>query len=97
MKLSTWIALLVLLMGGTIFAQTQALADDAPVAVEQISKVNINTANTEVLSELPGIGEKKAQAIVDYRKRNGEFTSVEELVNVRGIGEKMLEKIISKI
>lgn len=55
--------------------------------------ININKADVSALSALPGIGDKKAQAIIDYRELNGEFLSVAELVNVRGIGVKMLAKL----
>ena len=51
--------------------------------------VNINTATAEILSDsLKGIGLKKAQAIVEWRKANGKFISVEQLTEVKGIGEK---------
>ena len=55
--------------------------------------LNINTASVGELSLLEGIGEKKAQAIIDYRKANGSFGSVDELVNVKGIGKATLDKI----
>lgn len=61
--------------------------------VNKIEKINLNTATTEQLSEIKGIGVKKAQAIVDYRKTNGQFTSLQQLTNVKGIGEGILEKI----
>ena len=51
--------------------------------------VNINTATAETLSDsLKGIGLKKAQAIVEWRKANGKFISAEQLTEVKGIGEK---------
>lgn len=57
------------------------------------SQVNINTATVQELTALSGIGEKKAKAIVKYRKTNGQFTSVSDLVNVKGIGEKTVANL----
>ena len=56
--------------------------------------VNINTASAfELAALLPGIGEKKAAAIVEYRELTGGFRSVEELVEVDGISRNLYEKI----
>lgn len=54
--------------------------------------VNINNADAQTIAEaLKGIGLKKAEAIVKYRTENGDFKSIEDLVNVPGIGEKTVE------
>ncbi|HEB98652.1 MAG TPA: helix-hairpin-helix domain-containing protein [Thiotrichales bacterium] len=54
--------------------------------------VDINTASAEELAEaLQGVGPSKAEAIVAYRKQNGPFRSVDELVEVKGIGEATIE------
>lgn len=56
--------------------------------------VNINKADAATLqANLKGVGEKKAEAIVAYRQENGDFKSVEEIMEVRGIGESIFEKI----
>ena len=52
--------------------------------------IDINSAPVEDLQRLPGIGEKRAQAIVAWREEHGPFQSVDELVQVSGIGEKLL-------
>jgi competence protein ComEA len=57
------------------------------------SQVNINTADSGQLAALPGIGQSKAEAIVEYRSEHGPFSTVDSLTNVRGIGMKVLEKI----
>lgn len=56
-------------------------------------RVNLNTAGIEELCTLNGIGESRAQAILDYREKNGGFQSIEELMNVDGIKEKTFEKL----
>jgi competence protein ComEA len=56
-------------------------------------RVDINRAEPWLLEALPGIGETRAEAIVDYRNENGEFKRVEDLLQVKGIGEKTFDKI----
>lgn len=62
-------------------------------AAAAMAQVNINTATVDELTSLPGIGTKKAQAIEAYRKKNGNFHSVEDLSKVKGIGDKMVTKL----
>ena len=69
----------------------------APVAPKPTGTVNINTATKEQLMTLDGIGEVKATAILEYRRENGNFYTVDELTNVKGIGEKTLETIRARI
>lgn len=59
--------------------------------------VNINTASKEELGKLNGIGESKANAIVEYRNKNGNFTNIEDIQNVDGIGKALYEKIKDNI
>jgi len=61
------------------------------------AKVNINTATVEELKTLKGVGEKKAEAIIEYRKKNGSFQTKEDLMNVRGIGKKLFESFQERI
>ena len=57
------------------------------------SKININTANQAQLEELEGIGEITASRIIEYRKQNGKFKTIEDLKNVKGIGDAKFDKI----
>lgn len=64
-----------------------------PETEEQESQININTADTQQLQELNGIGEKKAEKIIQYREESGSFQTIEELKNVSGIGDKTFETL----
>ncbi len=59
--------------------------------------VNLNTASSAQLQDLPGIGAKTAERIIDYRQKNGGFKKIEELMNVKGIGEKSFLKLKDRI
>lgn len=59
--------------------------------------VNINTATVAKLTTLKGVGQKKAEAIVNYRQKNGAFKKADDLMKVKGIGNKLFAKISSDI
>ncbi len=59
--------------------------------------VNLNTADMAELEKLHGVGPKTAQAIIDFRDSQGEFTSPDQLLAIKGIGEKTLAKMRDQI
>jgi competence protein ComEA len=85
------LALGAVLAGAVVAPAAHAAANDGRPSAA--SSVNVNTATVEELTALPGIGEKRAQAIVEARKQKGGFKSVDELEEVKGIGPANLEKL----
>ncbi|MFP7477848.1 helix-hairpin-helix domain-containing protein [Terribacillus saccharophilus] len=77
--------------------EAEAPVQTAGSSASDSGKININQADSEELTELNGIGEAKAQAIIAFREENGPFTSVEQLTEVPGIGEKSLENMMDQI
>lgn len=77
---------------------TAATAAAETVPKETVSfPVNINTADADTLTALPGIGQVLAERIVAYRRQNGSFRAIEEITKVEGIGEKKAEAILDLI
>lgn len=82
--------------------QMQKVAQESQLAEETteksavaagVNQVNLNTATAaEIQDKLVGIGAKKAQAIVEYREKNGAFISIEQVTEVSGIGKATLDK-----
>ena len=68
--------------------------DDAGLADQ---KVDINSASTEELMRIKGIGETIAERIVEYRYNNGNFASIDDIKNVKGVGVALFEKIKTRI
>jgi len=62
-----------------------------------VATTNINSATLEQLQALPGIGPVKAQAIVDHRKAQGKFKSIDEIKNVKGIDTATFDKVKSEL
>ncbi len=70
----------------------------AKTSMESVDdKININTASLKELSTLPGIGETRAQAIIDYRESNGLFSVPDDIKKVSGIGESTYQKFADSI
>ena len=82
-------ALFVLFVGTAL--ATPGFAAETGSGVQGV--VNVNTASVEELQILPGVGERRAEQIVEMRKQRGGFKSVEELMDVKGIGESVLERL----
>ncbi|WP_258298064.1 ComEA family DNA-binding protein [Paenibacillus peoriae] len=74
-------------------SRTNMVSDSVTTPVSGEKKVNINTATAAELMELPGVGAKKAEAILNYRNQHGAFKRVNDLDHVKGIGAKMLAKM----
>jgi len=77
---------------------SQKLKDEDVIIVESIEEkshnfININKANLSELMMLPSLGEKKAQAIIDYRENVGRFDQIKDIMNVTGIGESIFASI----
>jgi competence protein ComEA len=68
-------------------------AATAATSVSNAELININTASSDELDTLPGIGPTTAQKIIDYRTQNGPFISIEDIINVSGIGPGTYEKL----
>lgn len=61
------------------------------LAINAAETININTADKETLMSIKGIGEKRAQAIIDYREEHGPFKSVDALAEIKGLGPAFIE------
>jgi competence protein ComEA len=96
-----------LMLRGAALIAAMALLAAAPVgaaespagsgATSLSGVVNVNTANVEQLTLLPGVGPTRADAIIAYRKEHGAFKRPEDLMQVRGIGERAFEKLRSHV
>ena len=77
--------------------ETQQMESPNRQGGEISEKININTASAEMLAQINGIGDVKAQSIIDYRNKNGGFKTTGEIIRVKGIGEKTYENIKEQI
>lgn len=89
------------LIGGFFLGRNQnhsvVLVDQLPADTASHGKININTADAELLQTLPGIGEELASRIIVYRQSHGSFAVPGDLANVDGIGTEILRDILDLI
>lgn len=83
------------LLKATLFSLSFSVAP--LVLAQEAQSININSAEAEMLIQLPGIGESKAQAIIEDRETNGPFTGADDLSRVKGIGDATVESLREKI
>lgn len=96
-KTLTVILVSALLLHSALSIAQQGSSSASHAQVEQITKVNINSADEDQLLLLKGVGHTKALAIINYRKAHGAFTHTDDLLNVKGIGQKVLVDNESRI
>jgi competence protein ComEA len=93
----------VLLISGTFLFSVsplviaESVTEKTKMMQMKMQKINVNTATLDELSTLPGVGAKKAEAIIAYRENVGRFTTLEQLAEVKGIGNKMLEMMKDRV
>lgn len=94
MSLGLFCAMPAMATGTTDAIEPTAATAKVPSATTAAeNKINLNTADEKQLNHsIKGIGEKRAMAIVKFRKEHGNFKSVEDLANVPGIGKKFVKK-----
>jgi competence protein ComEA len=87
----------LVVLAALLVSQTQAQTPRTkavdPAAAKPAVQINLNTATVADLQGLPGVGEKVAARIIEYRQKQGPFKRIEELMNVQGIGEKSFLKL----
>ena len=88
-KIRSWRTGALALASALLLAIAANAADSAPLT----GTVNVNTASVAELQLLPGVGEARANALVELRKSRGGFKSVDELKDVKGIGDAGLERM----
>lgn len=95
MKKSWILMVLISCLSFPLFVAAQSNTVPLPTSIKEktIETINLNTADERDLVRLKGVGEKKAQAIIQWREANGGFKTVEDLLKVKGIGEAIFRDI----
>lgn len=79
--------------GSAASTSSGAISSEGGSTTYSDSRVNINTADSEELQQLDGIGPVTAEKIIEYRKTNGKFRTIEDIKNVSGIGDKTFDEL----
>ena len=87
------VAFALVLSCAVLPVQGIAKSTQSATQTQLAGKININSADIATLSQLPGIGPKTAEKITTFRKKHGQFKSLNDLTQVQGIGDKKLAKI----
>ncbi len=95
MKLKRTLTVLVII--GLMVSFSAMLSAKGATTVSKTKMININTAQADAFTDLPRIGEKIAQRIVDFRKKHGKFKRLEDLMKVKGIGEKTFNRFKKRL
>lgn len=96
-KLVSMTFVLLLIVGFVMVLGVSAYAQEKQSGDANAVKVNINTAGKEQLMDLPRVGEKIAERIIEYREKNGKFKRPEDIMKVKGIGEKTFKKFEKRL
>ncbi len=100
-SLVAFISAVVVSLSAVSVTQAETTSPASKPQVEQqvpkADKVNLNSADVDALMTLKGVGAKKAEAIVAWRKEHGQFKSIEQLMDVKGIGESIFETNKSRL
>mgnify|MGYP003649877623 FL=1 len=76
---------------------SMSLGFSSGVLAQDVAPINVNTADAELLAELPGIGPSRADAIIEERETNGAFESADDLARVSGIGPATVDRMRDQV
>nr|WP_298058182.1 ComEA family DNA-binding protein [uncultured Halomonas sp.] len=76
---------------------SMSLGFSSGVLAQEIAPINVNTADAQLLAELPGIGPSRAEAIIEEREMNGAFESADDLERVSGIGPATVDRMRDQV
>ncbi|WP_447555884.1 ComEA family DNA-binding protein [Vreelandella sp. EE22] len=85
------------MLKGLLAAVLFSLSFTGSAFAQAVAPINVNTADEELLTELPGVGPSRAMAIIEERNANGDFEDAQDLTRVSGIGEATVSRMQDQI